>query len=234
MKCNPFVSTPIAVGLFALAASQVFSTIGKLADAAGPSAAEQSPAIMDAQNVPAPARMRADNGVGRAISVQHVRIVDQEGNPVILLSGTPEGAAIEMRTPDGERVMLMQSHKTGAFRQTVLSGGEPVAQFATAQDRGTDFMLASPGRHSSVAGNLRTMASTLVAFNTLRMDGRAGLYQWFSLSGATIDGRDYLPGHLISTVHDRGTRTWYELPEHLLFSAEELEAAMVEVLPDDQ
>jgi hypothetical protein len=71
MKCNPLVSMPLAIGLFAVDASQVFSTIGKLAVDRGPEVAEQSAVVLEAQNLPVPPRP-LNNAVGRAMAVQQL------------------------------------------------------------------------------------------------------------------------------------------------------------------
>jgi hypothetical protein len=233
MKCNPLVSMPIALSLFALAASQVFSTVGKLAMDGESQAAEQAAAVLETRNIQDPPGPLV-NAAGRAMAVQQLQILDPAGNPVILLSGTDAGATIEMRTANGDRVMMMQAHETGAFRHEVYSGGEPVGILSTIPDRGTHAMLASPGRHASLNAVLQTQGSTLAAFNTLRMNSRAGLYQWLSLSGAEFEGRDYPPGMLISSMTDLKTRTSLPMSEHSLYSLEELQAAMAEGLPADE
>jgi hypothetical protein len=141
---------------------------------------------------------------------------------------------IEMRSADGDCVMSMQAHPTGAFLHEVWSAGGVVAQFRTAPDAGTHFRLSSPGRHSTLTADLHARASTLTAFNTLRMDGRAGLYQWLSLSGATVDGRDLLPGQLGSSAFGLEHNKNVPFAEHSLYSLEELHAAMKQALPDDE
>ena len=233
MKCNPFVSMPLALGLFAIAASQVFSTVGMLAADPGPDAIRQSVEVLEAQDLPGPAR-RFERAVGRSLAVQQLRIVDSAGNPVIVLSGTPDGARIDMRTPEGDRVMSMGAHSTGAFRQRVLSEGETVAAFLSQPNGGTHLRFSSPGRHATIAADLWTRASTLTAFSTTRMDGRAALYQWLSLSGATVDGQEFLPGHMATSATNIQTREVFPFAEHQLFSLDELEAAMSRVLPADE
>lgn len=233
MKCNPFVSAPIAIGLFALAGSQVFSTLGELAIDREQRVSEQSLAVLNAENAPGLPRP-PHNGVGRAMAVQQLRIVDATGNPVILLSGTPAGAVIEMRSPNGERVMSMHATPSGGFRHEVLTDNEVIAQFGTEPDKGTFLRLSSPGLHSTVTADLQTRGSTLTAFNTLRMDGRAGLYQWLSLAGAEINGDEFLPGQMVSSVVGLGKKESVHFADHLLYSPEELRTAIAELLLADE
>lgn len=226
MKPNPYISTPVVLGLLAVGASQVFNLVASFAIDREQIAVDQPLAIVETAVIEDPVEPEQP-GVGRTISLRELRILDPEGNTVIRLGGNTSGGMIEMLTQDGARVLVMLCDKDGDYYHAVMGGVIPAFLFnAVSREKHTFLSVASPCGRSAMGLRMRPDDARFSWSSPLATDDRFAISGVYSLTGGFYEMRDLPPGHLLSYVH--GPRGTVPLGDHSLYTFEELHEAIEE------
>lgn len=223
MKSTPLISNPVALGLFAVAASQAFDFAATLAMERETAVVGLRHAIVEA------AAIRNDpeidqNGVGRTVSAQAVRIVGPFGKPLIHLLGARPGTLLEMHTHDGEYVLSMLAGREGDFFHTVMGEEDAALRLRSSSSGSSSLRLASPDGESHMGLLLKPDEAGFGWSSRLASDERFRITASYSLTGGFSEMRDILPGQLFFQVD--GPRGSAPLAEYSLYSASGLEQAI--------
>ncbi len=147
MKSNPFVSTSVAFGLFAVAGAITINTLTNIALAAFHSTRDSAVMVATA-SVTSDAAIEPD-GFTEAIYARRIGLLDEDGQLRVSLAVTKVGGSIEMLSPDGRRVMTMLATDGGAFSHKIMNSGQEVYDFDSS-DEFTEFAIYSPEGGSSI------------------------------------------------------------------------------------
>ena len=225
MRSKLPISTPVALGLLAVASSQAFDLVATLAMERDRESVDRAVELVEEvafQHQAEPAQPGAD----RNLSLQALDIVDPQGDRVIRLSGVESGSLIALQTPDGDVVADFGVGKSGEYFQTVRSAeGEAMRLFVSPRI-GTTFGIASPDGRASIGLRLHEERASLGWRSPLAFDPRFTITSSLSLSGHSTETREYLPGELVTTLDGPSGRTL--LGEHSPYSAPELRAAIAD------